>query len=75
MWLYLKLTCAGTLRDWKVNRGYSALDRSLQTDASTDVKVVETLEQGLFLITWSTLGSFLENWKTVEDPSASDFLS
>ena len=75
MWLYLKLPCAGTLREWKVNRGYSALDKGLQPDASTDVKVIETLEQDVFLITQSSLGSFLENWQIVEDPSASDFLS
>lgn len=47
-------------------RGYSALDRGLQPDASTDVKVVEILEQGVFLNTWDTLGSFLENWQIVE---------
>lgn len=49
-----------------MNKGYSALDRGLQPDASTDVKVVDTLELGVFLNTWSTLGSFLENWQFVE---------
>lgn len=49
-----------------MNKGYSALDRGLQPDASTDVKVVDTLELGVFLNTWSTLGSFLENWQFVD---------
>lgn len=49
-----------------MNKGCSALDRWLQPDASTDVKVVETLELGVFLNTWSTLGSFLDNWQIIE---------